>query len=192
MSAATFAPGTRVRHTLKGITGTVLARDDDAVDGYLRRGYTDFVPVQWDSDDAWLTNPDYLEGLRNVQTLPAANSPQEPEKTANDGGTTERSNTMSTTTFDLNEVRAGYTSRIREAIQETSGATIRSAARAMGMAPITLSRRLNGRSGKAFNITELRALADHLGIDWLSFFPDEMPARDVPRVVGLTSGHAPS
>jgi len=55
MTAQTFAPGDRVRHTLKGITGTV---DPDAVDACWG-----MVPVQWDGDDAWLTNPAYLETI---------------------------------------------------------------------------------------------------------------------------------
>lgn len=58
MSAPTFAPGTRVRHTVKGITGTV---DRDAVDARTRREYPGMVPVQWDGDDAWLTAPERLE-----------------------------------------------------------------------------------------------------------------------------------
>ncbi|MFH6687322.1 helix-turn-helix transcriptional regulator [Cellulosimicrobium funkei] len=89
----------------------------------------------------------------------------------------------------IEESRNWYLRRIREAIEGAPGATIRTAARAIGVAPDTLSRRLNGRSGKAFNFDELFALGDHLGVDWLSFFSDEMSARDVPKVVDLTSGH---
>ncbi|MDF9876162.1 hypothetical protein [Cellulosimicrobium cellulans] len=57
MKAADFAPGTRVRHAAKGITGTV---DPDAVDARTRRDYPGMVPVRWDGDDAWLTAPAYL------------------------------------------------------------------------------------------------------------------------------------
>lgn len=60
MKTQTFTPGTRVRHSAHGITGTV---DPDAVDARFRQMYPDMVPVQWDGNDAWLTSPDRLAVL---------------------------------------------------------------------------------------------------------------------------------
>ncbi|MDF9874809.1 hypothetical protein [Cellulosimicrobium cellulans] len=67
-SPVDLPPGTRVRHALKGITGTV---DPDAVDRRTRRDYPAMVPVQWDGDDAWLTAPHVLEP---EETGPAASA----------------------------------------------------------------------------------------------------------------------
>ncbi|MFJ2521374.1 hypothetical protein ACIOWF_20595 [Cellulosimicrobium cellulans] len=56
-----FMAGTRVRRTDNGRTGTV---DPDAVPAELREQHSDMVPVQYDHDDAWLTNPHVLVALR--------------------------------------------------------------------------------------------------------------------------------
>lgn len=53
-----MTPGARVRHTGKGITGSV---DPDAVSAGLASEYPDLVPVQWDHNDAWLVSPRVLE-----------------------------------------------------------------------------------------------------------------------------------
>ncbi|QJW36467.1 hypothetical protein [Cellulosimicrobium protaetiae] len=57
--------------------------------------YPGMVPVSWDGDDAWLKSPHVLD---IIEHLPVADAPQQPEITANDGGTNERSTTMSSTT----------------------------------------------------------------------------------------------
>jgi len=91
VSAATFAPGTRVRRADDGRTGTV---DYTAVETDSLAKYPDMVPVAYDGDDAWLTAPHVLEV---IDPLPATVEPKEPGKAANDGGTNERSTQMSTT-----------------------------------------------------------------------------------------------
>ncbi|MFI2705874.1 hypothetical protein [Cellulosimicrobium composti] len=60
MTAATFAPGTRVRRTDNGRTGTV---DYTAVETDLLVEYPDMVPVAYDGDDAWLTAASVLRPM---------------------------------------------------------------------------------------------------------------------------------
>lgn len=71
-----LAPGTRVRHTGKGIVGTVVHRNPDEL-----RQHPGMRKVQWDGDDTWLTNILYLEVLTDEfvatrDTLPAVVAPQ--------------------------------------------------------------------------------------------------------------------
>lgn len=57
-----LVPGTRVRRTDNGRTGTV---DPDAVAADVRREHPDMVPVQYDHDDAALTSRRLLVDLRD-------------------------------------------------------------------------------------------------------------------------------
>ncbi len=57
-----LVPGTRVRRTDNGRTGTI---DPDAVAADVRHEHPDMVPVQYDHDDASLTSPRLLVDLRD-------------------------------------------------------------------------------------------------------------------------------
>nr|WP_146177676.1 hypothetical protein [Sphaerisporangium cinnabarinum] len=96
----TLAPGTRVRRTDNGRMGTV---DYTAVETDLLAEQPGMVPVAWDGDDAWLTSPHALDVIEH---LPAADVPQQPEMTANDGGANEGRITMTDT--ELHDVTTGW------------------------------------------------------------------------------------
>ncbi|WP_454729016.1 hypothetical protein [Cellulosimicrobium protaetiae] len=57
MATPTFAPGTRVRHELRVVGGTV---DPDAMNASTRDDYPDLVPVRWDDGDETLTAARFL------------------------------------------------------------------------------------------------------------------------------------
>lgn len=155
MTPTTFTPGTKVRRTDNGRTGTV---DYTAVETDSLAEYPDMVPVAWDGDDAWLTAAHVLEV---DAPLPAANSPQEPEKAANDGGTNERSTTMSTTTLERRPIDGETTERMRNALKR-AGVSVQMLADELDVSSSYIQRRRTGEC--SWPVTFVLYVANRTGV----------------------------